>query len=552
MFSPNWRAEAKAAVARSAAEPFDLLIVGGGITGCGILLDASLRGLRAILVEKSDLASGTSSRSSKLVHGGFRYLKNLQLRTTAHACRERELQLANQPHLVEPLHFVFPVWKGDRPPGFLVDAGLSLYDAFTRTEEKHRRLGDAELAARAPGLRREGLDRALYYLDARTDDARLTFAVAATAYAAGGRVLTRMMPEEAHLGGDASKGAFQRVMLRDLEDGGVAEVKARLVINATGAWADELRLRFGLAGRRLRPSRGSHLVFARERLPLDDAIAVLSPDDRRPIFFLPHPEGTLLGTTDLFHEGGLDDPRPTRFEVDYLLRAAAATFPGSPLKEADIAGAFAGIRPVIDDGAATPAAASREEAIWHEQGLLSVAGGKLTTWRLMSAEVMDQAVALLPEERRKGLKASGTLHLPLVGRGPADLQRRLEAQGIEKDVARGMTRRLGSLAAVALAESQPEERRPLLPGSDLSLAEARIHLRYGAVVRLGDLLLRRVRAGLWQPALAAELPARLRGLLAAELGWDGARIASEEASFAAELAAFTLAGIDEGTRGGAA
>lgn len=546
MFAPGWRQEAKAAL----GQPFDLLIVGGGITGCGILLDASLRGLRALLVEKSDLASGTSSRSSKLVHGGFRYLKNLQLRTTAHACRERELQLANQPHLVEPLHFVFPVWRGDRPPGWMVDAGLSLYDVFTRTEEKHRRLGDAEIEKRAPGLRREGLDRALYYLDARVDDARLTFTVAATAYAAGGRVLTRTMPEEADLGGEPN--GLKTVKLRDLEDGSVATVRARLLINATGVWADELRLRFGLAGRRLRPSRGTHLVFARDRLPLEDAIAVLSPDDRRPVFFLPHPEGTLLGTTDLFHDGGLEDPRPTRFEVDYLLRAAAATFPGSPLKDADIVGAFAGIRPVIDDGAATPSAASREEAVWHERGLLSVAGGKLTTWRLMAAEVMDQAVALLPAERRRRLKAGGTLHQPLVGRGPDDLQQRLEARGVDPLVARGLKRRLGSLAAVALAEAGKEELRPLAEGSDLSLAEARVHLRYGAVVHLGDLLLRRVRAGLWQPALAAELPPRLRGLLHAELGWDGARIAAEEEAFAAELAAFTLAGIDPGTRGGSA
>lgn len=542
MFAPSWRAEAKAALGR----PFDLLIVGGGITGCGILLDAAQRGLRALLVEKSDLASGTSSRSSKLVHGGFRYLKNLQLRTTANACRERELQLANQPHLVEPLHFIFPVWRGDKPPGWMVDFGLSVYDVFTRSEEKHRRLGGEELEARAPGLRREGLDRALYYLDARVDDARLTFTVAATAYAYGGRVLTRTMPEEADL-----SGRLKTVKLRDLEDGGVTEVEAHLVINATGVWADELRLRFGLAGRRLRPSRGSHLVFPRERLPLDDAIAVLSPEDRRPIFFIPHPEGTLLGTTDIFHDGGLDDPRPTRAEVDYLLRAANATFPASPLAEADIAGAFAGIRPVIDDGAATPSAASREEMIWHENGVLSVAGGKLTTWRLMAAEVIDKALALLPEERRRHLSACGTRHLPLVGRGPHDQEQRLVAQGVETAPARGISRRLGSFAAVALGEARPEELRPLLPGSDLSLAEVRFHLRYGAITRLGDLLLRRVRAGLWQPALAAELPPLLRGLLTAERGWDARRIAAEEEAFAAELEAWSPAGIDEGTRGGA-
>lgn len=537
MFAPTWRAEAKAAL----AEPFDLVVIGGGITGCGILLDAAQRGLRVLLVEKNDLAAGTSSRSSKLIHGGFRYLKRLQFRTTAHSCRERELQLVKDPHLVEPLHFVFPVWKGDRPPGYVVELGLSLYDVFTRTEEKHRRLSDEELTARMPGLRRENLDRALYYLDARVDDARLTYTVAATAYAAGGFVLTRCLPEEANLAGP------EKVLrLRDLEDDAVYTVKTRLVVNATGAWVDELRERFGLVGRRLKPSRGSHLVFARERLPLSDAITVLSPDDRRPIFFLPHPEGTLLGTTDLFHKGPLDDPRPTRAELDYLLRAAAATFPGSPPTEKDIVGVFAGIRPVIDDGSADPSAASREEAIWHENGLLSIAGGKLTTWRQMSEVVVDQVIRLLPKERRQGLRECRTVHLPLVGRGPADLQQRLEAQQIESVVARGLSRRLGALASVAIAESRPEERRPLVPGSDLSLAEARAHLRYGAITQLGDLLLRRVRAGLWQPALAAEMPSRLRDLLSAELGWNRARIAAQEERFAAELEAFTLAGIRPG------
>jgi len=541
MFAPSWREEAKAAL----GTPFDLLVIGGGITGCGILLDATLRGLRVLLVEKSDIASGTSSRSSKLVHGGLRYLQRMQFRTTAHASRERELQLANQPHLVEPLHFVFPTWKGAKPPGWMVEIGLSLYDLFTRSEESHRRLGDEEIAERVPGLRRENLDRVLYYLDARVDDARLTWSVAATAYAVGGLVLTRAMPEEASLDGE-----LKRIALRDLASGKVHQVEARLVVNATGAWADELRLRFGLSGRRLRPSRGSHLVFSRQRLPLTDAIVVPSPDDRRPVFFLPHPEGTLLGTTDLFHEGDIEDPRPKRAEVDYLLRAAASLFPDSPPSEKDIVGAFAGVRPVIDDGASDPSAASREEEIWLEKGMLSVAGGKLTAWRLMAEEVVDKAVGLLPKDRRKQLQECKTRHMPLVGRGPDDLRRRLEAQGIESDIARGLQRRLGSLAAVALAESTPEERRPLLEGSDLSLAEARVHLRYGAVLHLSDLLLRRVRAGLWQPALAAELPATLRELLRQERGWDAKRLESEEERFARELTSFTLAGIIDETRAG--
>jgi len=286
--------------------PFDVVIVGGGITGCGIFLDASQRGLRALLVERDDIASGTSSRSSKLVHGGLRYLKEMQFGVTRHSCHERDLQLALSPHLVEPLQWVYPSYHGDRPPGWKVELGLKIYHRLTSGPEEHRRLSLEELAELAPHLPRQGLDRVLAYIDGRTDDARLTLAVAATGAARGGHLLTRAMPEE---GIFSASGRLAGLVVRDVLGDTVHRVEASLVINATGTWADHLRHLLGFEGKRLRPSRGSHLIFRRETLPLEAALTVHSPDDHRPVFFIPHPEGVLVGTTDLFHFAALDDRR---------------------------------------------------------------------------------------------------------------------------------------------------------------------------------------------------------------------------------------------------
>jgi glycerol-3-phosphate dehydrogenase len=551
MFVRSWRELALAAL----DQPFDLVIVGGGITGCGILLDATQRGLRCLLVERHDLACGTSSRSSKLVHGGFRYLKNLQFHTTWVSCRERDLQLRRFPHLVQPLDFLFPIERGDRPPGWMVDFGLSMYDAMAVGGRRHRRLSPEEIAARAPDVDTSGLDRALLYLDARVDDARLTWSVAATAAAWGGLVLARAEPEQ--LLRDAG-GALRGVVLRDRQSGATHEVATRLLINAAGVWADELRARLELGPRRLRPSRGSHLVFSRERLPLDTAMTFLSPDDRRPIFVIPHPEGTLVGTTDIFHDGSLDDPRPTLDEVRYLLRAVAKALPGRPPRADDIVGAFAGIRPVIDDGSAHPSSASRDEALWLERGVLTISGGKLTTWREMAEQVVDRAVGLLAETLGRRLEPCRTRSAVLVGQPPPGLAHRLAAMVATPAVAAGLERRLAGLSLFAIDGASPDELRPLVDGADLCTAEARFHLRHAAVLSLGDLLLRRARFGLWQPAAARELAKALHGLCRQELGWNAGRALAEQDAFLAELEGWSFdphrladdAGVQSSAEGG--
>lgn len=538
MFHPGWRERALS----SLGEPFDLVIIGGGITGCGIFFDASQRGLRALLVERGDIACGTSSRSSKLIHGGLRYLKHMHFRVTQQSCRERDRQLVLHPHLVSPLRWIYPAYRGDRPPGWQVEWGLRLYDRLTQWPDKHGQLDAEELAELLPGLSQENLDRVLTYFDGRADDARLTLAVAASGLAAGGSLLTRTEPLE---GIRDPGGRLKGLVLRDAEDGQTHRVEASLVVNAAGTWVDTLRHRLGFEGATLRPSRGSHILFSSDTLPLDAAVTVPSPDDRRPVFCIPHPEGVLVGTTDLFHDGDLDDPRPTQGEVDYLLRAANHVFPGRELGLGHVEGSFAGLRPVLDHGSDNPSAASREEAVWHEEGLLSVAGGKLTTWRAMAEDVVDTALDHLPDARVRRLAPCSTDGTPLAGLAPADLDQRLRAvHGLQPEVASGLARRLGSLAWWACEwASDPKDLQPLAPGVDLCAAEVHGHVRFGGVLHISDLLLRRVRYGMWTPTQARDLLPNLRRPMRRAMGWSYGRWDREVEDYLRDARAWSPEGI---------
>ena len=546
MFHRNWRRASLAAL----DQPFDLVVLGGGINGCGIFFDAAQRGLRVLLVEKNDLASGTSSRSSKLIHGGLRYLKNLQIGVTLTSVRERDRQMALNPHLVTPLPWLYPTYRGDSTTGWKAELGLRIYDAMTKLPEKHSRVSADEMAALAPGVATDGLDRALLYQDARVDDARLTWSVAATGAAYGGHVLTRAEPEELRRAAD---GTLRGLVLRDLESGQTQEVETPLVVNATGVWVDRLRHRFGLAGDTVRPSRGSHILLPLDRLPIRAAVTVLHPGDRRPAFLIPHPEGVLVGTTDLFHHAGLDDPRPTPEEIDYLLAACNAGFGGQPVTRLDVVGAFAGIRPIVDSGAPenNPSAATREEAIWHEEGVVSVAGGKLTTWRATAEDALDEVLKHLPRDVAKKASNCATAGTPLVGLAPADLDDRLAAthDAIDPGVAQSMARRLGAAAWSAVDQARPSDLRPLRDDVDLCAAEVRAHCRQGAVVHLADLLLRRARLGMWRPDLARELAEPVADLAADELGWVADRRDAELERFETELEAWTLDGVSDSGSG---
>lgn len=538
MFHPGWREQALTRL----DEIFDIIIIGGGINGAGILFDAAQRGLRALLVEREDIASGTSSRSSKLIHGGLRYLRQMQFSVTRTACRERDRMVSLDPHLVQPIDFLYAALEDDKVRGRTVHLGLWMYDRLTRSASKHGHIEPEAIERLAPGLDISSLDRAMTYKDAVVDDAALTLAVAATGFAYGGLVLTRAEVLEAIR--DPER-IVRGVVVKDHESGEVHEIRAHVVVNATGVWVDNVRDRLSVDGPRLRPSRGAHIVLPSAKLPLEVAVVVSSPADGRPVFLIPHPEGALVGTTDLFHTGSLDDPRPTRDEVSYLLGTVQARFPSAGVSETDIVGAFAGLRPILDTDVEKPSKASREEDIWYEQGMVSVAGGKLTTWRATAESAVDEILNHLPEERASVAGRCLTAGTPLVGVAPPDLSKRLvEGHDLEPEIAAAMARRLGSRAwwAPKLAR-RARELHPLMDGCDLSLAEVRVHLAVGAALRLDDLLLRRARVGVWNPALAGELAPLLRGTFRKELGWDRRRWARELEGFYAALEGWSPAGI---------
>lgn len=538
MFHPQWREKSLEML----DDQVDIAIIGGGITGCGIALDAAQRGLRTLLLERGDIASGTSSRSSKLIHGGLRYLKQMQFRITRLACRERDRMLALDPHLVQSIDCVYPAYEGDRTPGWQVDLGLWMCDRLTGRPEKHRQLNRSEIKVMAPGLRTDELDRALAYTDGVADDARLTLAVASTAHAYGAAILPRAEVEGALRN---PEGRVTGLLVRDSENDRVVPLQARVVINAAGVWTDSVRFLLGFEGARLRPSRGSHVILPRTSIPLKAAVTFPAPDDGRPVFLIPHPEGLLLGTTDLFHSSDLDDPRPSRGEVDYLLRAVRAAFPTAGITDSTPLGAFAGLRPILDTYADNPSEASREEDIWEEQGLLSVSGGKLTTWRSTAEEAVDAALNLLPEEDIPSISPCATKGTPLAGLCPPDLPARLGTiDGLDPLMAAGAARRLGALAShMPLLARTRRDLQPIEGTVDLCPAEVRAHLRWGGVLHLDDLLLRRVRLGLWDPAAARDLVPNLESIVRREMGWGRRRWAKEEAVLNEALTGWTMDGI---------
>lgn len=527
----HWRARAWSFL----EEGVDFLVIGGGITGAGVFHEASLRGLRVGLVEKGDFASGTSSRSSKLIHGGLRYLKRLQLRITRTACRERDTLALLNPHLVWPLRFVYPAYAQDPTPGWQVALGLTMYDHLTPFRHQHQRLSAEDVHQLVPALANRGLEFGLAYDDCVADDAQLTWAVIKAGVRAGGVALNYARVEE--LLRDR-QGQVRGAVVRDVPSGNVRKVQAHVVINATGAWCDHLRGLLGSVPARLRPSRGSHLLFPRHRLPLSVAVTGLSPDDGRPVFAVPHPEGTLVGTTDLFHEGPLENPKPSREEVHYLMRFVQHAFPQAHVTLADVCGAFAGVRPIVDIDADQPSEASREEAVWVEEGMVSAAGGKLTTFRVTAAEVVAQALRLLPDERRPLDFDLSLATAVLPDRVAAEAVPALLTWGVEEVVARGLVRRLGAQALALAQGSHPEALAPLDEQFGLCPAEIAYHLRSSRVVHLADLLLRRVRLGMWQPRECLEMAPKLRRVVRRVAGWSVRQWQQELEHLAEELKAW--------------
>jgi glycerol-3-phosphate dehydrogenase len=530
-----------------ADEQFDVAVIGGGITGAGVALDAASRGYSVALVEQSDFAAGTSSRSSKLVHGGLRYLQNFDLGLVREALLERQLMVKLAPHLVRPLPMVVPAFDGGRPDR-LTGIALNMYDVMAapslrgrrrrgaeQTDDwspaRHRVITGDEASELLPALASRNPTGGYLFYDCQTDDARLVLTVLGEAERFGAICANRLRVTEL--------GAGTGVRVHDRESGGAFVVHAANVVNATGVWADRLRpeeLYSEAEVPRIVPSRGTHITVSLDDLPLT-AGAIVPVGDGRSIFAVPWLGRGLIGTTDNNYEGELDHVRPAREDVDYLL-AAVNEFFAVELTHGDLTGAYAGVRPLISSGDSRKSVDISRKAELYEtsSGLITITGGKLTTWRRMAKLVVDRLV------ERDGREAPcRTGQIPLGA--PIDPQGLRRVAGVEEAAYRQLAGRYGHGAerVLELASTRPPLAQPIVAGLPDLLAEAPFSVREEQARSVGDVLLRRTRLGL---LAARELcapdsgaPALVARAIAPELGWDEARVVDEVARFRDEARA---------------
>ncbi|HUQ82127.1 MAG TPA: glycerol-3-phosphate dehydrogenase [Gemmatimonadaceae bacterium] len=522
---------------RLGSEQFDVLVVGGGITGAGIARDAALRGLRTALVERDDFGSGTSSRSSRLVHGGVRYLEHGHLHLVFESSRERRALMRIAPHLVRPLRFTWPVYRGARVPQWKLEAGLLMYDALAvfRNVRNHRSLNAKEVLGQEPSLRRDELLGGAEYYDAATDDARLTLANVIAAEEIGAVVVNHAAVTELTRDHDRVTGA----VVRDGVSGGVTRARATVVVNATGPWTDALRALDATAVRSaVRATKGVHIAFPRERLATQAALTLLSPVDGRVMFALPSAATTIIGTTDTPTDESPDDVRASGQDIEYLLAAANMFFPAAHLRREDVVAAWAGIRPLVASGfTKDPASASREHRIDRSaSGVISVSGGKLTTYRSMAAEVVSAVERALG---RRPTRAT-TGRVPLPGGDLRSLEEALRAAELEVGdavVARRLVEAHGSRwrEVSALTSDEPALARRIVRDLPYLLAEVVYAVEREMAVTLGDVLVRRLRIAYESPDHGRSAARVATAVLAGRLGWDNARARVEIERYEAEV-----------------
>jgi glycerol-3-phosphate dehydrogenase len=546
---------------------FDVIVVGGGVTGAGVALDAATRGYSVALIERGDFAVGTSSRSSKLVHGGLRYLQNFDLGLVREALLERQLLVALAPHLVRPLPLVVPAFDGARLDR-LTGVGLNFYDVMSVSDrrsvgerlrarrsrrtreaeergadgggrtaveegeswspERHRVISGEEVVELLPALAgREPTSGYLFY-DCQTDDVRLVLTILGEAERFGAVCANRVQA----LGLILEDGRTTGVRALDRESGAELELRGGHVVNATGVWADRLAAGSELPG--IRPSRGTHLVLRHRDLPLAGG-AIVPAGEGRSIFALPWLGRTLVGTTDRDYEGDLEHVSVSEADVEYLLQAINDFF-ATNLSEGDLAGAYAGVRPLISSGDPKKSVdiSRRAELYEGESGMLTITGGKLTTWRRMAKMTVDRIVA------RDAREAACRTHEIPLGQAidPGELER---VPGVAEESYAALAGRYGYAArgVLELAAERPELAQPIIAGLPDLLAEVVLAARREQARSIGDVLLRRTRLGL---LAARELPIeRVGELLAGELDWSPEQTRRELEAFAAEFRAEGIA-----------
>jgi len=536
---------------RFATEEFDFLIIGGGINGAGIARDAALRGLKVALVEKDDFASGTSSKSSKLVHGGLRYLEHAQFRLVFEGTNERALLMRVAPHLVRPIEFLVPCYKRDKPGLFVLDVGLWIYDALSKfsSPKLHRTVRAGRVAKLEPSLRTEQLEGGILYYDAATDDARMTVENIVDAESLGAACCNHTRAVSLIEEGDAIVGA----MVQDTTDPAAQPIRIRskVVINATGPWCDQIRAMVKDKPI-LHTSKGVHLVIDSARLPVRHAVVM--KEGKRVVFCIPWGDRSVLGTTDTFFGGSPDEVYADKADADYLLGIGNRYFPDAKLTYDDVLATWAGLRPLLrpEREVASASDVSREHHLASRPGLVTIAGGKLTTFRRMSAEVVDAAGAQLPGGA-KALAPSTTADRPMPGsaspiyeegyagvqRLAAELATQLAELGVgDAAVAKHLAHTYGARAPslVAIIRANPKLAQRLDAELPYILAQVDFSIDAEQAVRLEDVLGRRVPLILRardQGLAAVELVA---SRMAEKLSWSDDHRAAEMAHYRAIVA----------------
>jgi glycerol-3-phosphate dehydrogenase len=511
-----------------------VLVIGGGVTGAGTALDAASRGLRVALVEARDLASGTSSRSSKLIHGGLRYLEQFDFKLVYEALRERDLLVSKlAPHLVKPVSFLYPLYKKvvERP---YVGAGLVLYDSMEGTRRpvpRHRHLSARGALKRAPALSPDRLAGAMLYYDAQVDDARHTLTVARTAAAHCAVIGTRLSAVGLLRSADGERITGARV--RDEESGRVVEVSAEAVVICAGVWTDLVHEMAGVqAGYRVRMSKGVHIVVPRSAVDADTGMILRT--EKSVLFFIPWGEHWIVGTTDTDFAGDRAEPVATEEDIEYILAAANRVL-ARPLIRADVVAVYAGLRPLVDpatgNGAKPTTKLSREHVVdTPVPGLASIAGGKFTTYRLMARDVVDAAVA----DFDRSVPGSVTDQVPLLGAdGLAAVQpavgRLAEDYGVPRAAVEHLLGRYGTLAAevLELVKGDAALGRPLAPGHPYLRAEVAYAVSHEGALHVEDVLMRRTRLFIEAADSGAAVAADVAALMGRPLGWARRRRAAE-------------------------
>ncbi|MCP3876581.1 MAG: glycerol-3-phosphate dehydrogenase/oxidase [Desulfobacteraceae bacterium] len=493
---------------------YDLIVAGGGITGAGVFYEAAKKGFKVLLVEANDFAWGTSSRSSKMVHGGLRYLKQGKFLLTKTAVKERERLLKLYPGLVTPLNFIMPVYNNYGPSKSSMKIGLSIY-SFMAKEKQHKTYTKDEAFEKVPALRDENLVSAVGFKDAQVDDARLVLRIIQQGCRCGGTAMnyTKVVGFQRN-----RKGHLAAVNMSDEKGSLCVETKTKVLINATGAYAEQLHPS-PMKGFHIRPLRGSHLVFPKSVFPLDRVVSFIHPKDLRPVFLFPWEGSVFLGTTDVDHDQSLKmEPFMRMKEADYLMEGLNYILPDLNLSLNDCVSSLAGVRPVLSKKKKAASKESREHVIWKDKGLITVTGGKLTTFRILANDALKAAKSYLPEPvsqsgetKNNNIIYNKELH-------------------ISKEMKKRVLGRYGRHKFQIIQQYDEHLFKPI-ENTNTLWAEIRYAAEHENIVHLSDLLLRRVRIGLLLPGGGRDLLDQVETLCKPHLSWTNKKWEAEKKAY---------------------